>query len=337
VDLTEFYGVPMAFVDADEALGGEWSAYRGRVDVVRVDPAPEDCWPELRAAGFVPKPKMVTWMAGTAEDDESFLASLGRKERQTVRSARRALEAEGLKVEVRPVDECLMSEFLPLYRQRVAEMKHGWAVADEQRDAVLSDAKAYFAVCVHRGPILDGCALVRLDAETGRARIRFSAVDSQRRQSSLARVLYLEAVRVARESGCSQVSLGTDPNLFGHIAKPGLLGFKGRLGFSARPAHLVDPGAGNDQADLVIGLTQLTDPAMVLGYADETPSNRLRLEVFTCETGLDLRPYAASFLADCRVHAVGEGLEALPATESFGGQQGHPLAARPQASGGAQR
>ena len=337
MDLTEFYGVPMAFVDPDEALRTDWSAYRGRVDVVRVDPAPEDRWPELRAAGFVPKPKMVTWMAGTAGDDGSFLAALGRKERQTIRSARRALEAEGLKIEMRPVDEWLMAEFLALYRQRVAEMKHGWAVADEQRDAVLSDAKAYFAVCVYRGAALNGCALVRLDAETGRARIRFSAVDSRRRQSSLARVLYLEAIRVARECGCSLVSLGTDPNLFGHIAKPGLLGFKGRLGFSARPAHLVDPGAGNDQADLLIGLSQLTDPAMVLGYIDETPTDRLRLEVFTWETGLDLRPYEASFLAGCRVHAPGQGLEALQTPESFGSQQHHPAAARPQGPGGARR
>lgn len=305
MQVTEFYGVPMVFVDADEALDTDWSSYRGSADVVRVDHAPADRWPELRVAGFWPKPKLVTWLADTAADDEQFLAALTWKERQNVRAAWRALDADALSVAVQAVDEPLLDAFLPIYRQRVAEMRHGWAVAAEQRDRILADAGAYFAVCVRHGAELVGCCLVRQDADM--VRVRFSAVDSPRRHSSLARVLYLEAIRTARQRGHRRVSLGTDPNLYGHIAKPGLLSFKSRLGFLAYPAHLVDPAAGNDQADLVLNLGQLTDPAMLLGYADNTATERLHLAVFTRTADLDVRPYQARFLHSCQVHVLEGG------------------------------
>jgi GNAT superfamily N-acetyltransferase len=300
VHLTELYGVSMIFVDPDEALATDWATYRGSADVVRVEPAPADRWPDLRAAGFLPKPKLVTWLADSAESDEQFLAALTWKERQNIRAARHTLGVDALTIDVQALDEPLLDAFLPLYRQRVAEMRHGWAVAEEQRDAILADADAYFAVCVRHGAALVGCCLVRQDADL--VRVRFSAVDSLRRRSSLARVLYLEAVRAARQRGYRRVSLGTDPNLYGHIAKAGLFSFKSRLGFLAYPAHLVDPAAGNDQADLVLNLTQLADPAMLLGYADSTATERLDLAVFTHTADLDVRPYQARFLHGCQLY-----------------------------------
>jgi hypothetical protein len=304
MELTEDHGMRFALADTGEALRTDWSSYRDRVDVVRVENPPTDLWPELRAAGFVPKPMWVMWVADPLGSEDEFLAGLATQERSNIRRAQRKLDAHGLKVSVRDIDPALYDVFLRLYEERIAEMRHGWAVATEQREMILSDAGNHFAVCVHQDAELVGCCVARLDKDMDMVRIRFSAVDIPGREASLARVFFMAVIQVARQSGQRSVSLGSDPNLYGHIAKPGLLGFKSRLGFSAHPSHLLDPLIGNDQADLVLGLSRLADPAIVLGYADEVPTDRLRLEAFSEVENIDLREYRARFLHGERTHVL---------------------------------
>lgn len=71
------------------------------------------------------------------------------------------------------------------------------------------------------------------------------------------------------------------------------------------PSHLTDPAVGYDQADLVVGLTELGDPALILGYADDRPTNRLALEAYTAGAELELWPYRVPFLDDVRLHVLG--------------------------------
>ncbi|MEV5509368.1 hypothetical protein [Streptomyces orinoci] len=49
---------------------------------------------------------------------------------------------------------------------------------------------------------------------------------------------YMQAFQTARELGCQEISLGTDPAFYGHVAKPGLFGFKSARRF----AHRSPPG-----------------------------------------------------------------------------------------------
>jgi GNAT superfamily N-acetyltransferase len=300
VELTDFYGLPVAFMDVDEALAGRWQSHPPPADVIRVDPAPQEAWPRLRGAGFFPKPKMVTWLAEIGE--RGYPALLTWKERQNIRAAQRRAAGEGLTLSAQPLDSSLLAAFLPLYRQQVAGMRHGWAVADEQREDLLAEAGSYFAVCAYACGALVGACLAR--CATGRVTVRFSAVAPQWRRAGLTRVLYAEAIEEAGSRGYRSVSLGTDPNLYGHIAKPGLLGFKSRLGFTAHPAHHVLPGAGNDQADLVLGLGGLSDPAMLLAYAAPGPGQALALEAFSTHAGVDLRPFTGPFAAGSAVHII---------------------------------
>lgn len=86
--------------------------------------------------------------------------------------------------------------------------------------------------------------------------LRFSAVEPRWRAASLARVLYLAAFRTARELGCPLVTLGNDPNLYGHVAKPGLMLFKARLGFRPVPAGTVVPTMAGDVADRIVLLKE---------------------------------------------------------------------------------
>jgi hypothetical protein len=305
MELTDYHGVPVAFVNVDEALApdADWGRLRGLADVVRVERPPVSRWPALRDRGFRLKPQYVTWLTETCGSEEAYFSRLAPAERQKIRSARRRLAGEGLALSVRELDARLMEEFLVLYGQSVTRMRHGVAVAHEEKDAVLADRCRYAAVCVHDGAALVACCLMRLEHPESTARVRFSAVDQPHRESSMARVLYMEAARVARESGLAMFSLGKDRNLYGHIAKPGLLRFKCQLGLSPYPSHLVDPAIGYDQADLVLGLDSLAVPAMLLSYPADVPAGRLRLEVYSHDDMVDLRPFSAKF-PGTRLHVL---------------------------------
>ena len=307
---TTDFGLSMAVIDTDQALNGDWRAHLGAVDVVRVQDPPADRWKQLAAAGFFLKPQVVTWRAATTSDEE-FLSRLSRKDRQNIRTARRSAEATGLSLKICPVDSGLLDRFLPLYEAQIAAMRHGRTVATEHRDQILADAENYFAVCLWDGDRLIAACLSVQSADRNEVRARFSAVTPSESQTGLARMLYLEVVSVARERGFSWVSLGSDPNLYGHMAKPGLFGFKNRLGFTAMPSHVIDPGSGSDQADRVIGFHSITDPSFLLAYATHTSGRpergtKLQLELFSSQAHVDPRPFNADYLHQLRVHEVVE-------------------------------
>jgi hypothetical protein len=300
-------GLPVAVVDVDEALSGDWQEHRDAVDVVRVQDPPRSQWAALAAAGFLPKPQVVNWRATTGSCEEEFLSGLARKDKQNIRIARRRATASGLTFTVRGVDAGLMADFLPLYEAQVARMMHGWFAATEHQERVLAEAENYFAVCAWDGDVLVGASINHQSRERDEVRARFSAVVADQRQASLARVMYLEVVRIARERGFAAVSLGSDPNLYGHLVKPGLFSFKSRLGFVPVPSHLVDPGSGSDQADRVVGFRAITDPSFVLTYArgadgQPTRGSALALDMYTSDPTPDLRPYTVDHLTGVRVH-----------------------------------
>ncbi|GAA3828633.1 hypothetical protein GCM10022226_56840 [Sphaerisporangium flaviroseum] len=305
------FGMPLTAVTAEEALNGDWLRCRHEVDVVRVQDPPVELWGPLAEAGFHPKPQVVVWRAATAGSEEEFLAPLPSKDRRNVFAARRRVLAAGLRFDVRPVSPALLDVFLPLYESQVATMRHGWAVASRQREAILAAAEEYFAVCVTDGEEFAGACLTLLSGERDEARARFAALAPGPRATGLARLLYMEVIAEARRRGITWVSLGSDPNLYGHIVKPGLFGFKSRLGFVPVPSHLVDAGSGSDQADRIVGLSALTDPALVLAYApgdDGAPQRgpALRAEVFTSADRLDVRPYSPHHLTGVRLHRTDE-------------------------------
>lgn len=305
MELIDYHGVPIAMLSVEEALSSDWDWAAGRVDVVRVeDPEARD-WPALRARGLLPKPQQVTWVADACETEEAYMAGLTSAERQKIRGARVRTALDCIDISVRELDERLFEEFLVVYSEAVRRMRHGINVAVGERDTILAERASYVVLCARDGARLIGCCLARREHVLDTLRVRFSAVDHPHRESSLARVLYMEAGRVTRELGHRTLSLGKDRNLYGHVAKPGLLRFKRQLGFVPRPSHLVDPSVGYDQADVVLRLSELEDPSMFLSYVDDVPSDRLQLEVFTGLESVELRPFAGKFAAGARTHRIG--------------------------------
>lgn len=100
----------------------------------------------------------------------------------------------------------------------------------------------------------------------------------------------------ADQHALAWAGLGNDPNLYGHAVKPGLFAFKVRLGFEAVPSTTVDPDDGQDEADLIVGLSRLGDPSFVLSYADPREPAALQLDAFTRAGDPAPRPPEAPFL-----------------------------------------
>jgi GNAT superfamily N-acetyltransferase len=304
-------GLSMALVDAREAVTTDWAAFRGRIDVARVSMPSRRRRAELADAGFLTKPARLTWIAATLDSEESFLAQLSFRDRKNIRVAQLRAAADRVRFEiVKPVRPGLLGEFLTLYRAQVAGMRNGIAIAAEHADGITDEWAGYYAVAAYiDGELVGACIAQECPAEN-LVRLRFAATDQPRHSSGLARALYLSAVEAARQMGYRQATLGTDPNLYGHLVKAGLFAFKWRLGFTAVPAQSVVAGDGFDEADLIIGTEQLIEPVLFLSYpCDGQPASggapqELRAELYSSQPDLDTRPYQATFLSELRRQAL---------------------------------
>jgi predicted N-acetyltransferase YhbS len=312
VETRDINGLMVGMATIAEALGIDRET--ADLDVVRVvDPAP-DSWRELRAAGFAVKPSWVTWLSPTLDSQESFLDRLSVNERRNVRLGLRFVEEQGIALRtVSPLAPAELDTFLDLYDRQISGMRHGVGYARQQREELLSQRDRYLLVEASLGDeVLGGC-LCWLRPEVSTLQIRFVTTAPSSRQHRLVRAMYMRACALARELGYDQVSLGSDPTLYGHIAKPGLFSFKARLGFVPVPATLFGSDDDPDEADLVLRLGTLSDPSLLLSYhltddsdpATATTSSPLRLDVLANDADTDLNPYRAPFLADVGLQILG--------------------------------
>jgi hypothetical protein len=297
----EYLGFRVAKCDVDEALSGAWRARTDEIDVVRVSAPPLTAWSDLRAAGFVCKPKLIRWYAAAGADGADYRTRMSRKDRWNLRNAEQQADGAGLcGAVVSPVDAAFMDEFLELYKERIAEMRRGLDVAGGIRDSVITDPGYRAVVARHLDGSLAGAVIGRPFAGDGAFRVNVSAVTPRWRKASLTRVLYARAADLARDLELPRVSAGTDPNVFGLIAEPGLYSFKSRLGFKPTAPERYLPDEAEHEADLVLRLDQLSDPALIVGYGDAD----LVLHVFSRDPDLDLRHYSAGLAQPPVLHVL---------------------------------
>lgn len=303
-----YRGFRVAKCDVEEALDGTWRAEVDDIDVVRVSAPPPERWADLRDAGFVCKPKLIRWYAPVGEDDEAYRGRMSCKQRWNLRNAERTAENAGLTAEAAgPIDEDLMTEFLALYADRIAEMRRGIDVAGGIRDDVLADDTYRAVVMRHPDGSLAGAMIGRISWADGAFRLNVSAVTPRWRHASLTRVMYARAASLARDLGLPRVSAGTDPNLFGLIAEPGLYGFKTRMGFVPTAPQRYLPDEAEHEADLVVRLDQLSDPTLVVGYRDG-PDGELVLNVVGTDPQADLRRFGTGLATPPVFHDVHEAM-----------------------------
>ncbi|WP_432038861.1 hypothetical protein [Streptomyces cucumeris] len=299
-------GLTIRWLTLDEALDGTAAPDRGAdADVLRVAEPPRGAWPALRARGFVPKPQKISWITETTGSDEEFLARLPKGERWSVRRARRTAAEDGVRLVVQePVEAPALDAFLCLYRRHIGSMRHGVPYASDQREAILTGP--FFAVWAYaEEELLGGCLVVAAPAAPY-TKIRYATVAGRPRDTGLTRAVYLRAVCASRERGFTATSLGTEPNVYGHIAKAGLFSFKRRMGFAPMPSQ--DLGnAGGVEADRVVRLGALDDPGMILGYPDSPGWRGGWGHFYTSAPDLDLGPYRTDLMAGVTVIRMSAG------------------------------
>lgn len=322
MDIVDRYGLTLALVEPGELADQPWLRADRPVDVVRLPDPPAARWAELAERGFVHKPSVLTWLSALGPDEDTHLAGLHRTVRRSVRTARRETAAAGLREVVEdPVTPASLDRFFALYGARVSEMRHGVPFALDYRDAVLHGPRRFFGVFAYQGDELAGGVLLLECPSVDLLVLRFSAVSARWRRSSLARPLYLAAMRAGRERGYGRVSMGNEPNLLGHLTQPGLLLFKAGMGFRPVPSQECADPQGGDEADLVLRLGTLSDPTLILGYAGQAagaaqaggpgsghsgprPGRGLAGHLF-CEAPVDTGLYHAPFLESLHVRPPG--------------------------------
>lgn len=308
MEVIDDFGLPVALVVPDELPMEPWKELDQPVAVVRMPDPPLALRPELTRRGFVCKPSTLTWVARLGKGEEAFLRAVPRKSRQYLHRARRHIGETGLREVVEDrVSADSFDKFLTLYEAQVERMRYGIAFARRNRDAVLHGPQKYFGVFLfERETLVGGCVV--LEAPDKRAvRVRFSAVTDRERAASVPRALYFSALRTARDKGYRWATLGDDPNLYGHIARPGLFTFKSRMGFEAVPSQDFADPHGCDEADLVLSLDQLSDPSLILEYsrgADGGAGHALQ-SCLISRSRVDVRHFTAGFLTGTVVQPPG--------------------------------
>ncbi|MCC3768942.1 GNAT family N-acetyltransferase [Streptomyces sp. UNOC14_S4] len=309
MEIIDDFGLPVALVTPDDLPAEPWRGLEQAVAVVRMTDPPPALRPELTRRGFVCKPATLTWLAPLGEDEGAFLRTLPHKSRQYVRRARRHNVILGLREVVEDrISPANFDAFLTLYEDQVARMRYGVAFARRNRDTVLHGPQKYFGVFLFdQEELVGGC--VALESPDERAiRIRFSAVTDRERAAGVPRALYCTAMRVARDKGFAWATLGDDPNLYGHIARPGLFTFKARMGFRAVPSQEFGDPHPWDEADLVLSLDRLSDPTLMLEYGTpaDGPSGSSLRSCLIARAPVDVRDFSAEFLTGTVVRPPGQ-------------------------------
>jgi GNAT superfamily N-acetyltransferase len=298
MEIVDHRSLSIAHVTPDEIADRPWLHTDSYIDLVRITAPPAQSWDELAGAGFLRKPNMLTWKAELGRSEEEFLRSrLSPKGRKFIRRCRRQAESE---LEILVHDQLepeLLDPFLNLYQQQIDAMRHGAAIAVQQRERILGGREKYLGIFARqRGELVGGC-IVRECPDESVIRIRFSAVCPQWRKLSLSRALYFAAMQVGRDRGYRWVTLGDDPNLYGHVVKAGLINFKVKMGFQCVPSQDFHDPHGVDQADLVLELGRLADPVVVLGYASSGAGDRSLRPYVLSDMPTSLQPFEIPFLA----------------------------------------
>jgi len=310
MEITTALGLTVGVLTADEALDPDRPPHPG-LDLARVLDPPPAAWPDLRRAGFSVHPAWITWTSPTGESEDAYLGRLSGKERRSVGAGQRFADDQGIVFKVvTPLDAPSFDAFLALYEPQIAAMTHGVPYAAMERADILDQRADYVAVQAIAGDDLVGSCVCRIRRDVSTMVIRFSATAPGNRQQRLVRALYMRVFDTAREMGLREVSLGSDPALYGHMTRPGLFAFKSALRFTPVPSRFFGSMDDPDEATRVLRLDALTDPSLLLTYdvrgADrigiDTP---LRLDLLTGDADTDPAPYRAPFLQGTDVVHVG--------------------------------
>lgn len=255
------HGLRVAEVDLDE-----WDAVHAQrpdhdVNVYRIT------HPGLISSppkGMLLKPSWVNWMASVPDGSKSLLQLQSKRQKERTRAALRSLAKLTTRVDS-PVTEATFAEWLKIYSDQTARMPRGFNVAAAEQSEVLDRSSGHLLITWWDGTrLIGGC--VSVCQEGGSIfQGRFSASIPDARNLDLARAMYVSLADQAFRGNFKLLSLGNDLNFYGHIVRPGLCGFKMRLGFRPVPSQFFNP-FGETVAERVNSLNGLEEPVILFAH-----------------------------------------------------------------------
>lgn len=313
MDVVEQMGLLVGYVDAEQALAQHWRRRASELDLIRVNQPERVRWPDLEAGGFHIKPAWLTWLRQMPESEEQFLRELPRDARASFRKGQEYCRSTDIDLEAhRPPSPAIVDRFLAIYARIVAGMERGVQFANSSRDTLLAQLADMLIILATRDGEILGGALCEIRRAESMLYLRYQITFGEARRNGLGRALDLRASQFARSEGLQILSLGRDPNLYGHISRTGLFYAKHRLSFRPFPSQLL--AAGHDEADLILRLGCLADPSMMVCYDWRRPPERVRLggrqldapafrvELFCHEPLASTKMYRAGFITDVCAH-----------------------------------
>jgi GNAT superfamily N-acetyltransferase len=248
----------------ERALAAVEAARRRGIHVLQVE-VPSGAEEVLLAHGFRVCPTDISWVAEPGTDLGAFLSRQSPAQRQRSRKALRQLAAFQVRHDAR-LSTTTFDEWLSIYRANIARMRFGVDFAGDMRDELLrSDRTEMVVVRSATGELVAGVVLAD-DPDRSILAARFSAVRADLRGLDLPRALYLSLVDLARERSRRLASLGSEPNIYGHLARAGLAAYKLRLGFSPVSRQAIGGRSSRTVLARVLSIAGLTEPVMSFAY-----------------------------------------------------------------------
>ncbi|MFI9503644.1 hypothetical protein [Nocardia sp. NPDC052566] len=213
------------------------------------------------------RPLWVAWTAPLTNGSETLLARQSKSTRRRSKAIIR--QATELEERIEPeVRRETLKEWKKIYDRHIASMPTGLNVVDKYASldnlTNLSFAGYFDSGEMHAGVLFD------TGSDPSTARVRLSAATPNARDAGLLRGLYHRVADYGASLGCDSMSMGFDPNLFGHVVQPGLCVFKLRIGFDPAPAQRYADNPGYiDVTECVVGPSGIDASLLLFEYAHD--------------------------------------------------------------------
>jgi hypothetical protein len=231
---------------------------------------------ELQRHGYLFRPLSITWTGALLENEDEFVGTLSRNSRSQLRRAQRRAGSLFEQQTFVGMPPAVMLEWLDLYRLFMSKFSHPTNVALDERESLLEERNSYIGCLLRAEGKLIAGTLAKVQGES--LRMRFFAQDPQESRldkGSAARVCYMLLAQVGRDSGCSTMLLGNDPNLYGHQMSSNLHEFKSSLGFRPVPKESLYPGQDESVLERFIDVAPLSLPATTFVYIEPDATSRI--------------------------------------------------------------
>jgi len=262
IRMEQFLGLAILILPEEELENlKQWTETNKQFDIIQINNPTREAITRTQTQGFIYKPQFLFWTMDTPQSEEEYFSLIGCGQRKNFRVAiDYCRQAKIVSVQERELKKGSFEQWLPLYRQTIAQFDMGTCLVDEskyERDGPLLSGVFIFK----NQEMLGGNIIQRY--EDGRFVARFRGVHREYRH--LSRFLDLKSIELARQMGYPKFCLGTDPNLYGYHVSPGIYLYKKHLGLRPEPKRNYEPQSP-DILERIIHFDKFGDLVFRLAY-----------------------------------------------------------------------